>query len=209
MELSLTTVLIGITAITSILAFNRYEMLDRWMFMPYRIRHRGEWDRFILSGFIHKDYVHLLFNMFTFYFFGRVVELFLGYTFGPLVGGILFVTFYLLGIIISDIPTYRKHQDDSYYRALGASGGTSATVFASIVIMPLSDICLFGIICLPGFILGILFLIYSYYQGKKGQDNINHDAHLYGAIFGIVSILIISPNSGLRFVEQIKDFSLF
>lgn len=209
MELSLTTILIGITAITSILAFNRYEMLDRWMFMPYRIRHRGEWDRFILSGFIHKDYVHLLFNMFTFYFFGRVVELFLGYTFGPLVGGILFVTFYLLGIIISDIPTYRKHQDDSYYRALGASGGTSATVFASIVIMPLSDICLFGIICLPGFILGILFLIYSYYQGKKGQDNINHDAHLYGAIFGIVSILIISPNSGLRFVEQIKDFSLF
>lgn len=209
MELSLTTILIGITAITSILAFNRYEMLDRWMFMPYRIRHRGEWDRFILSGFIHKDYVHLLFNMFTFYFFGRVVELFLGYTFGPLVGGILFVTFYLLGIIISDIPTYRKHQDDSYYRALGASGGTSATVFASIVIMPLSDICLFGIICLPGFILGILFLIYSYYQGKKGQDNINHDAHLYGAIFGIVSILIISPNSGLRFVEQIKNFSLF
>jgi membrane associated rhomboid family serine protease len=209
MELSLTTVLIGITAITSILAFNRHEMLDRWMFMPYRIRHRGEWDRFILSGFIHKDYVHLLFNMFTFYFFGRVVELFLGYTFGPLVGGILFIAFYLLGIIISDIPTYRKHQDDSYYRALGASGGTSATVFASIVIMPLSDICLFGIICLPGFILGILFLIYSYYQGKKGQDNINHDAHLYGAIFGIVSILIISPNSGLRFVEQIKNFSLF
>ncbi|HSF56289.1 MAG TPA: rhomboid family intramembrane serine protease [Algoriphagus sp.] len=209
MELSLTTIIIGVTAITSILAFNRYEMLDRWMFMPYRIKNRGQWDRFILSGFIHKDYIHLLFNMFTFYFFGGVVEMFLSYTFGVMVGGILFVAFYLLGIIISDIPTYLKFKKDSHYRALGASGGTAATVFASIVIMPLSDICLFGIICLPGFILGVLFLIYSYVKGQKGQDNINHDAHLYGAIFGIVFILILSPSSAGMFVEQIRDFRLF
>lgn len=209
MELTLTTIIIGITAITSILAFNRYEMLDRWMFMPYRIKNRGQWDRFILSGFIHKDYMHLLFNMFTFYFFGGVVEMFLSYTFGVMIGGILFVAFYLLGIVVSDIPTYNKYKKDSHYRALGASGGTAATVFASIVIMPLSDICLFGIICLPGFILGILFLIYSYVKGQKGQDNINHDAHLYGAIFGIVFILILSPSSAGMFVEQIKDFRLF
>lgn len=209
MDLSLTTIIIGITAVTSILAFNRYEMLDRWMFMPYRIKNRGQWDRFILSGFIHKDYMHLLFNMFTFYFFGGVVEMFLRYKFGVLTGGILFVLFYLLGIIISDIPTYKKYQKDSHYRALGASGGTAATVFASIVIMPLSDICLFAIICLPGFILGVLFLIYSYVKGKEGQDNINHDAHLYGAIFGIFFILILSPSSAGMFVEQIKDFRLF
>lgn len=209
MELSLTTIIIGITAITSILAFNRYEMLDRWMFMPYRIKNRGQWDRFLLSGFIHKDYIHLLFNMFTFYFFGGVVEMFLRYSFGVITGGILFVAFYLLGIIISDLPTYKKHQEDSHYRALGASGGTAATVFASIVIMPLSDICLFGIICLPGFILGVLFLIYSYVKGQKGEDNINHDAHLYGAIFGVVFILILSPSSAGMFVEQIRDFRLF
>lgn len=209
MELSLTTIIIGITAITSILAFNRYEILDRWMFMPYRIKNRGQWDRFLLSGFIHKDYIHLLFNMFTFYFFGGVVEMFLSYTFGVLTGGILFVAFYLLGIIISDIPTYNKFKKDSHYRALGASGGTAATVFASIVIMPLSDICLFGIICLPGFILGVLFLIYSYVKGQKGEDNINHDAHLYGAIFGVVFILILSPSSAGMFVEQIRDFRLF
>lgn len=209
MELTLTTIIIGITVITSILAFNRYKMLDRWMFMPYRIKKRGQWDRFILSGFIHKDYIHLLFNMFTFYFFGGVVEIFLKYQFGTLLGGGLFVVFYLLGIIISDVPTYKKYQDESHYRALGASGGTAATVFASIVIMPLSDICLFGIICLPGFILGILFLIYSYVKGQKGEDNINHDAHLYGAIFGIVFILILSPSSAGMFIEQIKDFRLF
>jgi membrane associated rhomboid family serine protease len=209
MELTLTTIIIGITAITSILAFNKYEMLDRWMFMPYWIKHRGQWDRFILSGFIHKDYMHLLFNMFTFYFFGGVVELFLKYTFGVMLGGILFVAFYLLGIIIADIPTYKKHQEDSHYRALGASGGTAATVFASIIIMPMADICLFAVICLPGFILGVLFLIYSYVKGKKGADNINHDAHLYGAIFGIIFILILSPSSAMHFVEQIREFRLF
>lgn len=209
MELTLTTAIIGITAITSILAFNRYEMLNRWMFIPYRIKNRNQWDRFILSGFIHKDYMHLLFNMFTFYFFGGVVELFLRYKFGVLAGGVLFVVFYLLGIIISDLPTYKKYQLDSHYRALGASGGTSATVFASIVIMPLSDICLFAFICLPGFILGVLFLIYSYVKGKQDNDGINHDAHLYGAIFGIVFILILSPSSAGMFLEQIKGFRLF
>jgi membrane associated rhomboid family serine protease len=92
---------------------------------------------------------------------------------------------------------------------LGASGGTSATVFASIVIMPLSDICLFGIICLPGFILGGLFLIYSYVKGKQDSDGINHDAHFYGAIFGIAFILILSPSSAGMFLEQIKGFRLF
>jgi len=209
MELTLTTLIIGITAITSILAFNRPEMMDRWMFMPYRIKNRSQWDRFILSGFIHKDYMHLLFNMFTFYFFGGVVEMFLRYSFGAVAGGALFVGFYLLGIIIADIPTYKKHQDDSQYRALGASGGTSATVFASIIIMPMADICLFAILCLPGFILGVLFLIYSYVKGKRGEDNINHDAHLYGAIFGIIFILILSPSSAAQFVEQVKDFRMF
>ena len=209
MTLSITTVLIGITAILSILGFNKPDFLNRWMFIPYLIKNRGQWDRFITSGFIHKDYVHLLFNMFTFYFFGGFVEQFLAYKFGTLTGGVIFVIFYLLGIILSDIPTYLKNQDNSYYRALGASGGTSATVFASIIIMPLSDICLFGILCLPGFILGVLFLIYSYVKGKNGDDAINHDAHLYGAIFGIIFILVISPDSAVTFFDQIKSYKPF
>ncbi|MBN7818165.1 rhomboid family intramembrane serine protease [Algoriphagus pacificus] len=209
MTLSITTVLIGITAILSILGFNKPDFLNRWMFIPYLIKNRGQWDRFITSGFIHKDYVHLLFNMFTFYFFGGFVEQFLAYKFGTLIGGVIFVIFYLLGIVLSDIPTYLKNQDNSYYRALGASGGTSATVFASIIIMPLSDICLFGILCLPGFILGVLFLIYSYVKGKNGDDAINHDAHLYGAIFGIIFILVISPDSAVTFFDQIKSYKPF
>ncbi|MCS5491953.1 rhomboid family intramembrane serine protease [Algoriphagus limi] len=209
MNLSITVILIIITAISSFLAFNNSSLVERWMFIPYIIKRRNQWDRFLLSGFIHKDYIHLLFNMFTFYFFGGVVEQFLAYKFGSTTGGFVFVLFYLLGIVIADIPTYIKHQDHTYYRALGASGGTAATVFASIIILPLADICLFGIFCLPGFILGALFLIYSYTKGKQDSDGINHDAHLFGALFGIIFILIISPSSALDFIEQIKSFRIF
>ncbi|WP_297337214.1 rhomboid family intramembrane serine protease [Algoriphagus sp.] len=209
MTLSITTLVIILTVITSLIGFNNSRFIERWMFTPYQIKRRNQWDRFILSGLIHKDYIHLLFNMFTFYFFGKVVEQFLAYHFGVLTGGLVFIVFYLLGIIIADIPTYLKNQDNSYYRALGASGGTAATVFSSIIIMPLADICLFGIICLPGFILGALFLIYSYTKGRQDNDGINHDAHLYGALFGIIFILVISPESGGVFIEQIKDFRLF
>ncbi len=209
MELSTTVILILITVFTSYLGFKKPKILSRWMFTPYLIKNKGEWDRFILSGLIHKDGVHLLFNMFTFYFFGSLVEQFLAYRLGYLPGTIVFILFYFAAIIISDIPTYIKHQNHSYYHALGASGGTAAAVFASIVIMPLSNICLFGIICLPGFVLGILFLIYTFVQAKKGGDGINHDAHLFGSIFGIIFILILSPSSALVFWNQIINFRPF
>jgi membrane associated rhomboid family serine protease len=124
--------------------------------------------------------------------------------------GILgFLGFFFWAVVVADIPTYFKHREHGYYRALGASGGVAATVFGSILLMPLSDICLFGIICLPGFALGGLFLIYSIVQSKKGNDGINHDAHLFGALFGIVAILILAPQTADQFVEQIKNFRLF
>jgi len=209
MNLSITIILILITVGISFFGFNKPEFLTRWMFIPYQIKRKNQWDRFVTSGFIHKDYVHLLFNMFTFYFFGGVVEQVLIFKFGAVLGGVIFVLFYILGIVISDIPTYLKNQDNSYYRALGASGGTSATVFASIIILPLSDICLFGIFCLPGFIIGGLFLMYSYFKGKNQDDAINHDAHLYGAIFGIIFILLIAPSSATTFIDQIKSYQPF
>ncbi|UZD22212.1 rhomboid family intramembrane serine protease [Algoriphagus halophytocola] len=209
MNLSITVVIIILTAITSFYGINNPAFLERWMFTPYKIKRNQEWDRFVTSGFIHKDYIHLFFNMFTFYFFGGVVEQVLSYKFGSILGGVVFVFFYILAIIISDLPTYFKNKDNSYYRALGASGGTAATVFASIIIMPLSDICLFGILCLPGFILGILFLLYSYFKGKNQDDAINHDAHLFGALFGIFFILAIAPESASSFLNQILSYKPF
>jgi membrane associated rhomboid family serine protease len=209
MEISATIILIGITVLASYQAWKKPALLERWMFTPFLIKKNNQWDRFVLSGLIHKDQMHLLFNMFTFYFFGRVVEMFLMYRLGKSFGLFAFILFYVGAIIISDLPTYFKHKENYHYRALGASGGVAAAVFASIMIMPLSDICLFGLLCLPGFVLGLLFLIYTIVQARRGGDGINHDAHLYGALFGIIVVLIISPQSGLQFFDQIKSFRMF
>ncbi|WP_375584322.1 rhomboid family intramembrane serine protease [Cyclobacterium xiamenense] len=209
MELSLTLIIIGITCLISYYGWNNPSVMERQLFVPYLIQRNNSYARFITSGFIHKDGTHLLFNMFTFYFFGSVVEQYLMYQFGTGTGAVAFVLFYLAAIVVADIPTFLKEKDNPYYRALGASGGTAATVFASIVLMPLSDICIFGIFCLPGFILGLLFLAYAFYKGKKGDDAINHDAHFYGAVFGIAVIVLISPQNALYFWEEIKSFRLF
>lgn len=209
MQISLTFALIIVTALLSILAWKKPILLDRWMFTPYKIRKHHQWDRFVLSGFIHKDGNHLLFNMFTFFFFGKNIESFLLYTMGKGLGAIIFVLFYIGAIIVSDLPTYFKHKNHSYYKALGASGGVAATVFASIMLMPLADICLFGLLCLPGFFLGMIFLLYTIIQSRKSNDSINHDAHLFGALFGIFFILILSPHSAIQFWEQIKSFRPF
>ncbi|GGZ22671.1 rhomboid family intramembrane serine protease [Echinicola pacifica] len=209
MEISATVLIIIITAISTIIGWKQPNYLHDSMFIPYRIQTNKEWSRFIRSGFIHKDGMHLLFNMITFYFFGRLVESFLTMKFGASTGIIVFVLFYIAAIVIADIPTYLKEKAHPGYQALGASGGTSAAVFASIILMPMADICLFGILCLPGFILGILFLGYSAFKSKQQNDSINHDAHLYGAIFGIAFIVLLYPESLSHFIDQVVKYRPF
>ncbi|MFC4872169.1 rhomboid family intramembrane serine protease [Negadavirga shengliensis] len=209
MELSFTIILIVLTCLVSYYGWKNPPFIDRSLFTPYLVHHKKEYSRFILSGFIHKDGTHLLFNMFTFYFFGNIVERYFAYVFGGITGIAVFLGFYLAAIIVSDIPTYLKEKHNPNYHALGASGGTAATVFASIILTPLSNICIFGIFCLPGFVLGLLFLGYAFYKGKLSNDHINHDAHFYGALFGIVIILVISPENALHFWNDIKGYSPF
>ncbi|WP_194777198.1 rhomboid family intramembrane serine protease [Pararhodonellum marinum] len=209
METYATYLIIGLTVLSSYKGFKDPSFVRRWMFTPYKIKQNREYDRFILSGFIHKDQIHLFFNMFTFFFFGRLVEQFLTYRYGLSLGILIYVFFYLSSIVVSDIPTFRKHKDNPTYHALGASGGASAVVFASIMLVPLADICLFGLFCVPGFILGVLFIIYSVVMARKDMDAINHDAHLYGALFGIIFILILTPESAVDFIRQISNYRPF
>ncbi|UCS94162.1 rhomboid family intramembrane serine protease [Echinicola marina] len=209
MELSATIFIIIITVLISYYAWKKPAFLSRSMFNPYLISQSKQFDRFLFSGFIHKDGIHLLFNMITFFYFGGLVEQYLTYRFGLMTGIMIFALFYLAAIAIADIPTYLKQKNNPHYQALGASGGTAAAVFASIVLVPMSDICIFGILCLPGFILGGIFLAYSYIKSKQDNDSINHDAHLYGALFGIAFILILSPSSAVHFIDQVKNYRLF
>lgn len=209
MQISYTILIILTTVMVSLYAWNNGNVYFGFMMNPYEIFKQKQYWRFITSGFIHSGYVHLGFNMFTFYFFGRVVEQIFTYLYGGTIGGIIFILFYLSALIISEIPTAIKNRHIPGYNSLGASGAVSAMVFASILFMPLNDICLFGILCLPGFILGILYIIYSYYQGKKGTDNINHEAHLWGAVYGFVFGILIYPQSLVLFYEQIISYKVF
>ncbi len=145
--------------------------------------------------------------MFTLYFFGGTVEAYFNMISDY--GTILYIVMYLAAIVISDIPTLIKYKDVPNYNALGASGAVSAVVFSSILFNPMNDLCLYGILCLPGFIFGAIYLIYSYYQGRRMADNINHDAHMFGALFGVIFTIILWPKVIPHFIDQLATFSLF
>ncbi len=201
--------LIGLIGIISYVAFQKPEFLSKLVFNPYLVKERNAYYRFLTSGFVHGGWAHLLFNLLTFYFFGRNVEFIYVSKFGSVIGSIIFVLLFLAGIVISEIPTFLKYKNFPGYNSLGASGGVSTILFISILYFPLESICLYGILCLPGFILGILYLIYSAYADKQAADNINHSAHFTGAAFGIIVAIIIDPKSMLSFVNQILEFRIF
>jgi membrane associated rhomboid family serine protease len=207
--MSLTLIIIIVTVIASLYAWSNNAVQQKWMLNPYAVKRHNEYFRFITSGLIHQDYMHLFFNMFAFYSFGNVVEAHFANEF-PGVGKILFAALYILGVVASDIPTYLKHQNEPYYNSLGASGGVSSIVFAAILLYPMMRMSLMFIpIFLPGFIFGALYMFYSYYQARRGGDYINHDAHLYGALFGLVFTVIAIPASVPGFIQQVASWEGF
>ncbi|MBD2699797.1 rhomboid family intramembrane serine protease [Spirosoma sp. BT702] len=203
-----TVIIIAVTVIISLLAWNNYGLMDRWVMNPYMIAKKGQYYRLLTSGFLHADWAHLLFNMLSLYFFGGYIEQIFGMLFGA-AAPLYLIGFYLVGIIVSDIPTFLKHRNDSNYNSLGASGGVAAIVFAGILFQPLTKICLYFTLCIPGFIFGIVYLGYSYYESRRGSGTINHDAHFYGALFGVLFMIIVYPPVLPGFFEQIASWRLF
>jgi membrane associated rhomboid family serine protease len=201
----ITYIIMGITIAISFLAWKKTELFGKLMMNPYAISHKKQYYRFITSGLIHKDHMHLLLNMFSFYFFGLAIERVFAEIFGDL-GGVYYVVLFVAAIVVSDLPTYFKHRNNPGYNSLGASGAVSAVVFAYIIFQPLQLICIYIALCMPGFIMGSLYIAFSYYQGRKANDNINHDAHLYGALFGLVFCVILYPSCIPQFIEQIKHW---
>ncbi|NOT76343.1 MAG: rhomboid family intramembrane serine protease [Cyclobacteriaceae bacterium] len=179
--------------------------MNRLMMNPYNINRKNQFERFITSGFIHKDYTHLGLNMFSLYFLGLAVEHDFIVLFGT-TGIYYYLMLYLLAIAVSDLPTYFKEKNNPNYNSLGASGGVAAVVFAFIILEPMRYLCLFFALCMPGFILGSLYLVYSYFQSKRAKDNINHDAHLYGSLFGLIFCVIVYPRSIISFYEQVSGW---
>jgi membrane associated rhomboid family serine protease len=191
MELSITLVLVVITALVSISGFNSQKIIDDLIFYPPAITQRKQWYRFFSCGFIHADWGHLIFNMISLYLFGRFVETQFAEIFGAK-GKILYLLMYILALAVSILPTYFKNKNNYHYRSLGASGAVSAVIFAGLLIAPYLEVSLFFIpIGIPGFIFAPLYLIISVIMEKKGGDNVNHSAHIWGALFGLVFVIVV------------------
>ncbi|MFM1836689.1 MAG: hypothetical protein RJA04_1377 [Bacteroidota bacterium] len=199
---SLSFLIMAVTVGISLLAWQKPAWLDAMMMSPYRIDRKKEYWRFITSGFIHADFAHLFFNLFSFYFFGTQLEYIFGIIF-PGFGGEVFILFYLLAILVADLPTYFKQRNNPYFNSVGASGAVSAVIFAGIMFFPTEKIYLFGFVGIPGFIYAGLFTWYSIAMDRRGRDYVNHSAHLYGGLFGVLFITLTRPSTWVEFFSQI------
>ncbi len=206
MELKISYLLILITAIISIYTFNRTELKNKLLFSPYRyINEENKWI-IITHAFIHADFLHLFFNMYVLYIFAPSLEAYFNIT--SEIGYIYFLSIYLLGIIFSTLPSIIKHNKNPNYFSLGASGAVSSVVFAYIIIYPLRELGLIILpgIWIPGFIFGTIYLISEHYLSKKQYSNIAHDAHISGAIFGIIFVLLYDLNNFEKFIKKITYY---
>ncbi|MET3878276.1 MULTISPECIES: rhomboid family intramembrane serine protease [Chitinophaga] len=199
MMFSISLVIIIVTCLVSYTALKNYDQLDKMSLQPYMVKNYRQYYRFITSGFVHADFQHLIFNMLTLFFFGPAIENLFMQLFQSKV---VYILYYLLGIIVANIPSYIKHRNNSSYSSLGASGAISAVVFTAIMVDPWNTIYLF-FIPIPAVIYGVLFLALSAYMSRKGGDNINHDAHMWGALFGIVFPLVFHPELGTYFLNML------
>jgi membrane associated rhomboid family serine protease len=198
---TITLSIIVLTCLISATAFNNSKILDDLIFWPPAISIRHQYYRFITCGLIHADIMHLAFNMITLYFFGRQIE---ARWMGELgLPHYVYLILYVGALIAANIPTYIKRRDDYNYRSLGASGAVCAVLFAFILLKPWAMLQVI-IIPIPAIIYAFLFLGYSVYMSKRGGDNVNHDAHFWGALFGIVFTLAVRPSVMTTFLNELS-----
>lgn len=191
-----TYAIIAITVVVSFLCFNNRQLFEKLALNPYRVVHAHEWYRVITHGFVHADGTHLFVNMFTYWSFGTYIEKVFevadwgtGY----------YLLLYFGAMVIASVPDLIRYRNASWYRSIGASGAVSAILFTSIFLNPWDKILLFAVIPVPGILFGVVYLIYCQYMAKRGGDNINHNAHFYGAVYGFIFPLFMNPGCFLFF----------
>ncbi len=195
--------IIALTVSVSVLAWNRSDLFHKLKFNPYITLRQKEYWRLVSYGLIHADWIHLGINMFVLWSFGSLVIQYFQMVF-PGKAVFYYMLLYVGGLLISSAPGFGKHKDNPYYNAVGASGAVSAVLFSSIVFDPMSRIYLFLIpIGIPAFVFGILYLAYSAYMDKQAKDNVGHDAHFWGGVFGFALTIALKPALIFHFIEQI------
>lgn len=196
-ETPVASIIFLFTIITSVYAFSNPDLTGKFMLHPYSIAQGKKWYTFISSGFIHADWMHLFFNMFTYFAFAFKLE--------TLIGHWQFGVLYFLSMILADVSSVQKHKNDYWYHSLGASGAVSGVLFSFILFFPKDKIMVFPIpFGIYAIVFGVLYLIYCYYMAKQARDHINHDAHFFGALTGIIITLVLTPGIVPHFIEQLR-----
>ncbi|MGA9335423.1 MAG: rhomboid family intramembrane serine protease [Rudaea sp.] len=186
--MTITLIIIAITAIVSFSGFSNAQLVDKLILWPPAVSRKKEYYRLASYGLIHADLQHLLFNMLTLFFFGRLME----QVYTALLGPFGFLVFYAGGLIVSILPSYLRNRNNSRYRSLGASGAVSAVLFAFILLQPWAKIIVF-VVPMPAILYAILYVVYTFYMDRQGTGNINHSAHLWGAAYGVLATIVVYP----------------
>ncbi len=207
MEFSITLLIIIFTSLVSYQGFSKYALIDRLKHSPIREYREKEYYRLLTSGFVHADWTHLIINMFVLYSFGGFIENFIVNEFGVIQGRIIFTAFYLLNVILANIPTAVRQKDNPSFSSIGASGAVSGIIFVFILLKPWAMLLLFFIIPVPAIIAGIGYLVYSSWAAKKGHGRLDHSAHFAGAIAGMLMIILLKREIlGHFFNHLVHDF---
>ena len=204
--MSITYIIIGFTCLISFMAFQNPDITVKMKHWPFYEKRDGEYYRWLTSGFLHGDTMHLLFNMLALFLFGAGLEEWFDEQFAG-AGKTLFVVFYVAAIVAASSATYYRYRDTAGFASIGASGAVAAVMFADILIDPLMTLrFLLFPIPIKGFIFGILYLWYSSYAAKQGRDNIDHTAHFYGAVFGFFFPLVLDPSLFPSFLSKVQGW---
>jgi len=199
----MTLIIVIITGLVSFAAFQNRELMAKLMFNAYLVKHSNQWYRVVTHAFIHGGWMHLGINMWVLWLFGGIVEASFDAYRGSL-GVVIYAALYLGGILFSTLPSYARNQDNFSYNSLGASGATAAVLFSAIYFNPTMNLYIMFIpIPIPAVIFGIAYLALEWYQDKKSNDNIAHDAHFWGAAFGFVFSILMAPDRMTGFIEEI------
>ena len=200
--MNIVSIIIAITVLISFRANKNPDLKQRFLYIPFQLKHNNEYYRLISHIFIHADISHLAFNMISLYFLGSTLSYYFIDYYGLQLGTSYLLILYFAGAIFASLPSFFKHQDNSLYRSLGASGAVSAVIFAAILWDPsLSLGILFIPFPIPAYIFGPIYLAVEYFSMKRGGTGIAHDAHLGGAVFGILFVLLLNINKGKEFLD--------
>lgn len=200
--LGIILIIMLVTSVISVICFNSESWKSKLTFFPYRMKRNNELFRLVSHIFVHADFQHLAFNMLSVYFLGSFLEYQWSYEFGTVDGAVHISILYLFGGIFATGFLYLKHQDNIYYQSLGASGAVSAVIFAAIFWHPTMKLGLFFIpVPIPAFVFGPVYLLIEYFAMKRGNTGVAHEAHIGGAIFGILYVTLLDPNKLLTFLQ--------